>query len=126
MRKQGAKSTGRPSNAEFERFKEAFRSWQKRFGLKEWRVVFELEPIEDAYADIYIDHRGGIATVRLNSAIPEEHRKAFDPERSGCHEALELLVSPLVRLAKSRSVRFCEIAVETHRLIRRLGNALLE
>ena len=114
----------RTTKAEYARFKKAFIAWQRRLGLMEWQVYFAHAPIRDAYGDITADHLGGCATVRMAAEIAEEAAADFDPERTAKHEALELLVSPMEWLARSRAVMEEDIERETHRLVRRLEHVL--
>jgi len=114
----------RTSKRDFERFQRSFRTWQRRLGLLDWRVVFVRAQLGRDYAQIHMDHAGCIATVALADSVEEDGRLGFNPVVHGRHEALELLLGGLVWLAESRAVSGQEINTETHRIIRRLENLL--
>ena len=106
---------------DFERFKGAFIRWQRRFGLTEWKCFFRHVPLEDCYGNITTDYEGRTATVRLSSSVPDDVPDP-DPSRTARHEAIELLVDDLCTLAQYRYIRYDELRVARHTVIRRLEN----
>ena len=102
---------------DFERFKGAFRWWQERLGLTDYRTDFfhgGLEPHEAGYCETDIENC--VAKVSFAPACDNV------PEKTGRHEALELLLAELWILGQYRWVRRDELEAARHRVIRRLEN----
>ena len=114
----------RTTRAQFEAFKRAFTKWQMKFGLTQFRVTFEHGYVEGGWAEIAVDQLGGVASVTFAAEIEDHIEEPPDPAAIGLHEAIELLLSPLRWLAQCRYVMPDEIALETHRIVRRLENIL--
>ena len=82
-------------NKDFGMFQKHFRRYQKRFGLTGYRVYFKYEPLDESFADMKLDLTDMVATVRLNSQLPDKDKPVKDIKRSAKHEALHLLVGRL-------------------------------
>jgi len=111
-----------PSKARqgFELFQSEFNKWQNRFGLTGYKVYFIYEPIDSAFADIKINQGGMVATVRLNSELPDKDKPHEDIKRSAKHEALHLLVGRLEQNARFRYSSENEIYEATEELVFKL------
>lgn len=108
-------------HSDFLKFRRECERMIKVLGLQEWSVTFAHADCGDAFADIGVCHPGRVAHVRFNlyhDATGET--EAYDPVRVARHEMLELLLSPLVRLANARSATEMEVETATHAIIRRL------
>ena len=82
-------------NKDFALFCSEFKKWQKLFGLTGYTVYFKYEPIEDCFATIKINQGSMVATVRLNSKLPDKDKPHKDIKESAKEEALHLLVGRL-------------------------------
>jgi len=112
---------------DFALFKAEFLRWQNRLGLTHYRAVFRHVQIQDCFANITINHPGKIATVRLTVDLEADDAAAFDPVRSGRHEALHLLLGRLAWLGQNRfSVYSGDLDEEEESIVRRLENLLNE
>ncbi len=89
---------------DFELFQKHFVKYQKLFGLTGYRCYFKHEPLEGRFADIEINAWDKVATVRLNSALPDSNRLFKDTKRTAKHEALHLLTGKLESLARNRYI----------------------
>lgn len=105
---------------DFEIFKKEFTYYQKLFGLTGYKVYFKSEHFEDCFADITIDHKDSVATVRLNDTpSPDRHVKD-----SAKHEALHLLFCKIESLADNRYIRKEEVSQATEELVFKLENLI--
>ena len=105
---------------DFDLFQVEFKKWQYRFGLTGYKVYFKYEPLEDHFAEITISQGNMVATVRLNSKLPDKNKPHKDVRRSAKHEALHLLVG---RLENNGRYRYCsenEIYEATEELVFKL------
>jgi len=107
---------------DFEAFKAAFSYYQDLFGLKDWRVCFEHGDAHQAYAEIFANCEGRIATVVFADKCDECGLVGYDPVNTGRHEALELLIAPLKDLARKRTFSEDDLDASSHAVIRRLEN----
>ena len=87
---------------DFELFQREFKKWQQHFGLTGYKVYFKYEPIDSSFADIRINQGEMVATVTLNSTLPDKDKPFKDIKRSAKHEALHLLVGRLEQNARFR------------------------
>jgi hypothetical protein len=109
------------SKRDYERFKAEFRRWQLLLGLTDTKVYFEHGHCDKAYATIYWDCEGRVATVTFADKLSGDGVMiGYDPISAGRHEALEMLVARLDSIAKSRYCFPDDIAEEKHAIIRRL------
>jgi hypothetical protein len=105
---------------DFELFQTEFKKWQRRFGLNGYKVYFKYETIDGSFANITISQGEMVATVRLNSELPEKDKPHKDIKRSAKHEALHLLVGRLEQNGRYRYSTENEIYESTEELIFRL------
>lgn len=110
---------------QFNEFKKSFLHWQQAFGLTQYRVTFDMDKLDNSYAEIRIDEMGKCCTVTLCSEYTGRHEIAsFDPTGSGRHEALELLIHRLSWLGGCRYLEESDIREEAHAVIRRIEAVL--
>jgi len=107
-------------NKDFELFQSEFRKWQTLFGLTGWAVYFKHESLERSFADIAINLEDMVATVRLNSDLPDKDKPHKDIKRSAKHEAIHLLVGRLEFNGRYRFVSDGEISESSEELVRKL------
>ena len=112
-------------NKDFELFKLEFKKWQTRFGLTGYKVYFKYEPLEDHFAEITISQGNMVATVRLNSKLPDKDKPLKDVKRSAKHEALHLLVGRLEQDGRYRYSSENEIYEATEELVFRLEDLIV-
>lgn len=105
---------------DFELFKREFMKWQRKFGLTGYKVYFMHEPIEGSFASISINQGEMVATVRLNSSLPDKDKDFKDIKGSAKHEALHLLVGRLEQNARYRYPSENEIYEATEELVFKL------
>ena len=101
-------------------FQKTFKEYQQKFGLTGYKVYFKYEPLEKAYASIMCEQGDLVATVRLNSELPEKHKLHKDIKGSAKHEALHLLLMRLEILAKYRYANSDEIYEAAEELVHKL------
>lgn len=89
-------------NKDFKLFQEEFKKWQYQFGLTGYKVYFKYEPLEDSFANIATTQGERIATVRLNSDLPDKDKPHKNIKQSAKHEALHLLLDRLEQKARYR------------------------
>jgi len=111
-------------NKDFELFQSEFKKWQQRFGLTGYKVYFKYEPLEESFADIKINQGSMVATVRLNSELPDKDKPHRDIKRSAKHEALHLLVGRLEQDGRYRYSSENEICEATEELVFRLEDLI--
>ena len=103
---------------DFDRFKAEVGRMLDVLGLMDWSVVVTHAHIDrPVSAEFAFNHAGRIARITLNTTTM---REGFDPVRSARHEVFELLLTPIVHLAESRTVLPEDIEAATHGIIRRL------
>ena len=111
-------------NKDFELFKKEFKKWQERFGLTGYKVYFKYEPLNGRFADIAITSGVMVATVRLNSNLPNKDKPFKDIKRDAKHEALHLLIGRLENNGKFRYSTEAEIDEASEELVIRLENLI--
>jgi len=94
---------------DFEVFKKEFKKWQQRFGLNGWKVYFKHEPLDSAFAEIETNLDGMVATVILNSKLPDKDKPFKEVKRSAKHEAIHLLTARLEYNGRARFSSSAEI-----------------
>lgn len=109
---------------DFEDFQKYFKEYQQRFGLTGYKVYFKCEPLEQSFADIRINQIDMVATVVLNSALPDKDKPFRDARRSAKHEAIHLLLGRLEHRAKCRYVAEEEIYEAIEEIVFKLENLL--
>jgi hypothetical protein len=110
---------------EFAHFKAAFRHWQGLLGLTEYHCVFRHQLVEGCFGGIHCNHLGKVVTVLFSTECPDRDRDDYDPDRTGRHEALELLTARMDNLARGHCFPD-DIEEERHAIVRRLENLLDE
>ena len=113
-------------NKDFALFQKHFKRYQKLFGLTGYRVYFGYEPIEKSFADIRINQGEMVATVRLNSNLPDKDKPDKDIGRSAKHEALHLLVGRLELNGRCRYISENEMYEATEELVFKLEELVNE
>ncbi len=83
-------------------FQEEFKKWQNKFGLNGYAVYFKYEPIDRLFAKIVFGGDNQVATVTLNSNLPEEVEQWKNVKKSAKHEAIHLLIHRLEMNARWR------------------------
>ena len=108
------------SRQDFELFQQEFKKWQYRFGLTGYKVYFKHEPLDGSFASINVNQGDMIATVRLNSTLPDKDKPFRDIKRSAKHEALHLLVGRLEQDGRYRYASESEIYEAGEELVNKL------
>jgi len=93
-----------------------FNKYQTKLGLTNYKVYFQREKLSDCYADITVDHRGMVATVRVSDDA--------NVKESAKHEALHLLISKLEERALDRHSTYDDIYKADEEIVRRLEKVL--
>lgn len=114
---------------DFELFKKEAQYWIDAFGLKDWRIYYAFERIEDAYATCSYHWHGKIATLTLDK-WPSETRTDEEIRRSAFHEVCELLLVEMRQFALDEVIPHEERKGLTdsaaHGVIRRLENSVFK
>jgi len=105
---------------DFEAFKREFIRRQEQFGLNGYQVYFRHEPSDNSFARIDTNLSNMVATVRLNSELPDKDKPHKDPKGSAKHEAIHLLLNRLEINALSRFSTEAEIDEATEELVHKL------
>lgn len=110
---------------DFAAFKKEFVYWQNKLGLQAFRIHFQHEDVEGAYAGIAVDIEGMCASVSLSVTVD----RGFTREqvlKSAFHEACELLVSRLWLKAMRRFTTETELIEASHVIIRTLEDVMFD
>jgi hypothetical protein len=109
----------RTTRAHFEIYRGEVLRLMAAWGLHDWKAYFSHKELDDARGQCAVDLVGRCATFFLARKwdVAPTPEKICDTAR---HETLELLVSPLECLARTRFLHDAEIRAEAHALIRRL------
>jgi len=103
---------------DFEYFKDRCNFWQEFFGLINWKIYLDHKKT-DVLASCYTDYCGQVATLTLstswNMPVTKESLNV-----SAIHEVLEIMLSPLMSMAKSRVWDYEDYEKEHHSIIRTL------
>lgn len=113
-------------NKDFADFQKYFKHYQKLFSLSGYRVYFKYEKIKSGFADLQIDLTDMVATLRLNSKLPDKDKPFKDIKRSAKHEALHLLVGRLEQNGRHRYIAEEEIYEATEELVFKLEELIKE
>ena len=109
---------------DFELFKKEFKKWQQKFGLTGYKVYFKHELLEKSFADVNINQGEMVATVRLNSNLPDKEKPHKHVALSAKHEALHLLVGRLEKNGCCRFIGSDEIYEATEELVFKLEDLI--
>jgi len=107
-------------NKDFELFQSEFKKWQVKFGLTGYQVYFKYEPSDSGFANMKVDQTDMIATVRLNSKLPDKDKPYKHIKRSAKHEAIHLLIGRLEQNGRYRYMSSDEVYEATEELVFRL------
>lgn len=122
-----AKEMKKTTKAQFKQFKTEFMRCVEVLGLKDWKVYIDIGKVEDGYAQIVSDYEGMTSTVTMAEELKNEDIfDAFDPIVTAKHEAIHLLIQPLVSLARWRYVEPDQITVELERICTRMEKLLIK
>jgi len=113
------------TNKDFALFQKEFTKWQKLFGLTGYKVYFKHEPLEKGFAEIAIGLGVMVATVQLNSNLPDKDKPFKDIKRDAKHEALHLLIGRLENNGKYRYSTEAEIDEAAEELVVKLEDLIL-
>ncbi len=105
---------------DFLSFQKWFTFYQKKLGLDNYKVYFTYEPLEEHFAEISINQEKMVATVRLNSKLPDKDKPFKNVKENAQHEAVHLLVGRLEARAYDRYVMKEEIYEAVEELVRRI------
>jgi len=108
------------TNKDFELFQKEFKKWQKLFGLTGYKVYFKHEPLDGSFASINVKQGDSVATVRLNSVVPDGDKPYRDVRKSAKHEAIHLLISRLEMNGRYRYASEGEIYESAEELVVKL------
>lgn len=106
---------------DFEQFVRYCESTLRILNLQNWSVIYNFYKLEDCYGQCITDQIGRVATIVLSKEwenIPIYVDKDKQLKLTAVHECLELLVSPLDCMARSRSFDPDEYGKEKHSIIR--------
>lgn len=107
------------TEAEFDLFKAEFLYWIEKFGCMSWDVIFDWSDIGAEHdAEIRPDLEGRSVIVSLNTDVSREGQDGI--KFLALHEALELLLTPLRRLAQSRDFSMEWLNSEAHVVVNTL------
>jgi hypothetical protein len=115
----------RTTSKHFKIFKKEAELWISRFGLLNWRVVYEhekMDPNERFLATCASDIPARLATIALNTDWDPEKVTVYQLKRTAFHEVMELLLSRISYLGECRFLQDEEISEERHDLIRKFEN----
>ena len=107
----------------FREYVKSFKDLQSKLGLFEWEVYFDLKKLDGSYAEIDINVGGRCANAVYNSE-QDKGTLEREPQISGKHECLHLLLAKLTALAKDRYVTVKEIDDEAESIVRILEKIL--
>ena len=108
------------SSKDFAEFKKTFMKYQQLFGCTGYKIFFEREKLKNDCANITIRDECRIATVKLDSALPEREKKDQPIELLAKHEAIHLLLARYVHYAESRYVNEEQVIEAEEELVRKL------
>ena len=111
---------------DFRKFQECFLEYQKQFGLTGYKVYFGYEPLDNCFANITVNQNDMVATVRLNSNLPDKDKPHRDIKQSAKHEAIHLLLYRLEDRAVGRYVLQEEICEAVEELVFKLEKLIKE
>ena len=109
---------------EFLAFQREFTKYQKLFGLMSYKVYFKYEPLKECFAQIDCSQIDRVATVSLNSDLPDKDKPYRSTSLSAKHEACHLLINNLQACARSRYIREAEIYEACEEIVNRLENLI--
>lgn len=118
------KPADRRDFAEYERL---VRVWLQRFGLTDWQVMFDLEPVESgqdmrsASVRMAVEIRKAMFILRYGGG----GKRQSSIERLAVHEVIHLAVADLLDVAGRRGEEHPDAVREEHKLIERLIPVLL-
>ena len=107
-------------NRDFILFQKYFTEYQQRFGLTGYKIYFRYEPLNSTFAEIRFGEHDQVATVALNSNLPEKDKPFKDIKLTAKHEAIHLLLHRLESNARWRYSSASEIDEADEELVVKL------
>ena len=109
------------SQEHFKLFRDECEKYLDLFGLKSWRVFYELKRLKDSFGNAQWKYAGRVATITLATDFP----KPFDSleeqiKQTALHECLEILLAPISSMAGDRHFDQIDFEKEIHSVIRTL------
>lgn len=104
---------------DFEDFQRYFTEYQNRFGLTGYRVYYKHEP-DERFACIERNYLHAVATVTLNSEVPEKDKPFQDIKLSAKHEAIHLMLAEYDYMAKNRFASEDDLYAAEEKLVHKL------
>lgn len=102
------------TDKQFKQFQKLFNHYVGIFGLTRYRITFEHKDLDEfVYAEIMISEESGTASVRFNKIKQEK----LDIKKTALHEALHLLHSGVMYLARERFVSSVEIRIAEEHVV---------
>lgn len=112
-------------NKDFELFQEEFLKYQNLLGLNGYQVYFRYESLgNDTRASIDLNQIDMVATVWLNSTLPEKDKPCRSVQQSAKHEAIHLLLGRLDHRGRYRYTSEHEIDEAIEELVFRLEKVI--
>ena len=109
---------------DFALFKRECRAWIEKFGLADWDILWAHEKDDPGIlANCRTDYNRQ-ATISLNAVWQETQPTDVEIKLTAKHEAMELLLAPLLILANARFIDRDSVPRETHAIINRLMRVL--
>ncbi len=112
-------------NKDFADFQKYFKHYQKLFGLTGYKAYFKYEPIDFGFASITINLTAMVATVSLNSNLPDRDKPFKNVKANAKHEAIHLLVGRLEENARFRYSTGAEIEEAAEELVVKLEELII-
>ena len=106
-------------------FQKHFTYWRERFGLTGYKVYFKYEPIDGAFADICVQEAQKVATIRLNSELPDKDKPHKNIKRTAKHEAIHLMLHKFEDLAFNRYLREGEVTEAEEEIVFKLEKLIV-
>lgn len=112
------------SKTDFQLFKDECQKWIKFWGLLNWDIVYNLEPIEGGnLAETSIKMFDHIATIVLNKDVKTDIDRI---KRASFHEIEELRFARLRELANTRFMNPNDIQEAIHEIIVQNENCIFQ
>ena len=108
------------TDAHFAYFKKECEKWIDRLHLRDWRVDYSHKPLDEGWrASCTTGYAAMRATIALATGYPQRvTREAL--REDALHEALEIMLSTIKAIGRSRYVMEDEFDKEGHAIIHRL------
>ena len=107
----------RTSKGDFVKFRKCFGKWQEKLGMQNYEILFEHVALEGNDAELEYFGPPCAAVVRLNKETGTMPRTMDDLPK---HEAIELLLAPLGRMARKRDFQEDVMEMASHSIVQSL------